>query len=368
MPTLDAILQTLPSKRRKSQEKITPKEGDDVRLRIDEEDNLLLNTNFSVSTCKADPLQGQGEEISPSNLLMSEVQDIMNNPTPTQADIFKVEDSKKRERSGLRLNTNDNLIDINSGGNLIDFNRNKSLPRKAPQHKSGLNYRDPNAPFHNPSRMMPPQNQPPFGNFNPGMPNNMNQNFGPNFAAPFQNFPRPNPNFVNKTWNSASRNPTQNQRMMGVGSMNVNQAYKPKRNLEKKEMGTINSDNEASKAQTYISEDWFSKLEQKGTMKATDGTKNLIDSINHQKNDSFLIELTKKESSNSNHLLEEERTPVAPLLKNFSSDGKTSDKGIKVNDLKRELHLIEKEKEITTEVNFITLIYYRKINLKNQKE
>lgn len=323
-----------------------------------------MNTNSFFDVNKANSLQFQdGKYPSPSNDLISEVQNNRNNPSSIQSDIFKAEDSKKRERSGFRLNANDYLIDINSGGNFIDFNRNKSVPRKAPNHKFGLDNRNSNVPFYHPSRMMSPRNNPPFTNFNPGILCNMNQNFGQNVISPLNN-----PDFVDKTWNSANKNPTQNLRMKGHWNMNLDPSYKPKRKLVKQNMEIINSDNGASKSQNCISQDRFSKFELKGTVKATNGTQNFINPAIHQKDNSFLLELDKKESFNNNHLLEEERTPVAPILRNFSSHGNNSEKDEKLNDLKREAHLLEKEKEINILVILITLSYYRKIRLKRKNK
>lgn len=165
-PSLDSILQSLPSKRKRSKERKPKQESQDVRLDIEDDSQSFFDTPFILETNKSKPLQGQGEEVSITDDFLSNMQKVIDNPNREEIDIFQNEDSKAQERNRQEFNLAEDLVDfgVNPDDNLIDLNKNKSAPRRFIQPNSGFPVKQGNHPYNHPSNMMPGGNLINFGN------------------------------------------------------------------------------------------------------------------------------------------------------------------------------------------------------------
>ncbi|CAI2363508.1 unnamed protein product [Moneuplotes crassus] len=350
-PTIDSILQTLPSKRRKSQQRRTRQENLDVRLEVDDDDQeSIFSTAFNYDTNKSKNLQGQGEEISIPDDFMSEVQKMMDNPQPAQhVNIFDHEDSKVREENNNGFNFAEDLVDFGASPNddLIDLGKNKSA-----QPRSGFPMKQRGRPFNHPSNMMPSYNMPPFGNMKTplGATGNFNPNMNNNFGGRHTNHP------AGKNWNSVHK---QNLVQMGGSPLDMNiqehSSKKKESNFSPFDFDLLDGNN------NYASEDWFDKIDKKDTLKATDGTKEIGSPVNNE--DSFLIELTQQEPSHTNDidssledlidLNQDSNKQSSASQSALSGINQISQSERESKDLQKEIAFIEKEREINKELNYI---------------
>jgi hypothetical protein len=168
-----------------------------------------------------------------------------------------------------------------------------------------------------------------------------------------------------KAWNSASR-----QKQIPMSSLNLlsrregpqpplpkNPIPIPGSGIRKAESGKLAKDENKSEKE-YATEDWFSKVDEKTSQKATDGTQEKeLKSIRHE--DSFLLEINKKTSQDSRidpsladiDMSSPKNEPeIVDFIKKFSDGREEESKNELIKeseDIKKELRFIEKEKQLT---------------------
>lgn len=409
MPSIDSILQMLPSKKFSSREHRTQKDSEDIRLDFEEEIKMSYPTSQNR---ESDGLQGQGEEITLTDAELTDLQQLLD-IAPSQSNQFdlqidSVQKPKERKESSDRIQFTDDLINLNTQkGSLNRKNQNKSIPRHLVNVNPGRNMAMQNQ-LHN-QNTMGHQNHPNLHRpmiqmhnqqrFNPMMatPNNMNQHHNINFGAQFRNAAGPHQNvMMQKQWNSAQRMNNNMMKPVMSGPMPagpyppmVNQPISgnafapPKPNVTAPKM--INQDmvkpaskKEPEKASNpYVTEDWFAKIN-KGTEQATIGSKDGRKSSFIDKEDSFLLHCNSKgsddaeESKQTNSALQDlkiedfsPKSPTrkgdAPLLMRGMSNTSDNNKDSLVReseDIKKELHFIQQEKELVDRVSYTPTQFY----------
>lgn len=234
-------------------------------------------------------MQGQGEEISLTNSDASDLEKLINSKMEKDQ-IFKTayeEDEKENER---RLKVTDDFINFKPNlKSEILLNQNRSIPRQNPRPQSGRNIQQNSEinmgqhsfvgspgfiALNNPQN----QSQTPI---NPNHTQNMIK-----FNQPFANVPPPAFNIqAHKGWNSANKQMMENMRMAHHPYNNpkvVNNLSKPlnpslsnKANIGKnfqKPQRELRKQNSDKHTESYATEDWFAKVDNQPSNKATEGT------------------------------------------------------------------------------------------------
>lgn len=137
----------------------------------------------------------------------------------------------------------------------------------------------------------------------------MSQRLPQNFGGKFKNVPKTNRNIIagQKAWSSGQRPHNPLNRIAG------NFAQGPKPNISNNiptPASGISPPKPDEKAvaknekdmHRYATEDWYLQVDNKGTNNATEGTKDVINSLAEEDDDGFLLQLAKKESSNSDKI------------------------------------------------------------------
>jgi hypothetical protein len=290
MPTMESILQNLPSKRKTSTDHTSNRTTGDVRLNFDDEEIKVSHPTYQNNA--GDGLQGQGEEITLTNAELSDLQQMLDSTPNSQTNTNINSSSRGRDRfeSAGRIDFDDNLINVNPAQNpLARDNRNSSIPRQQLRPSSGRNLRNPNQATNQRSFIAPQQNQMQNMNFNQAQPvipfsqvNNQTQVLPQNFSGYSNVFPQ-NLNLIPIKARSGGPKPYDSNNIPIPRS----KASPPKPD---------------GQAVQYATEDWFSQVDNKGTNKATEGTKDANNMFSDEDDDSFLLQLAKQESSNSDKI------------------------------------------------------------------
>lgn len=395
MPTIDSILQVLPSKKHVDRHHHTKKDADDVRLDFDDEEIKLGHPTYNQNR-ESDGLQGQGEEITLTDSELTDLQNLLDHPQPART-IQAREEPLNRERveSPNKIKFTDDLINIAPREDSSNRRQqNRSIPRHMIKAQSGRNIIAQNVQNNQRSFLNQPYPQNPMINaqtpqgfhMGRGGPINLTQQFPNNFGAQFRNAPQMHPHIhAQKAWNSAHRFQQPNMMpMVPPGPINIPQRAmlqqrfpEPGSGLARPQPNLINKNEEAkvyrkqhsdlSSDQKYATEDWFSKVDKQATNKATEGTNDLIKAeSNSSVEDMFILELNKNLSKDNKidpaladlDLEGRSKSPInqIPLVREFSNnseDNSRMDLVKESEDIKKELHFIEKEKQLTEEMNRI---------------
>lgn len=139
MPTMESILQNVPSKRIANN--TSNRNPGDVRLNFDDEE--IRASNSTNQNNKGDGLQGQGEEITLTDAELSDLQHILDSTPNSQPRTNKRNlkfQGRERFESAGRINFDDNPINMPPENNLLNFDtRNSSIPRALNRPSSGRN-------------------------------------------------------------------------------------------------------------------------------------------------------------------------------------------------------------------------------------
>ena len=389
MPTLQTLKQILPSKKLSNYGVSQRRNEEGIRVNFDEDNSEYTNLTMKYDEDLSQNTQGQGEEISLTDECYDDLQKLLETTNPNKnrgKSPYGVSRRFQQPNANL-IDTSENLLDLktrnNSNRNSKDRNSNRSFSK--PHSGRNMPMRQANMGQNSFLRQYPPpNNMPPRAN--PVTPQNAMMGFPnlgaqipPNMNHKFNNIPPMRPNLqYQKSWNSASRgNPNfpQNAQNMGKTAQNF-----PKKNefnnlidddsgFQRQSSNGANSSglglkmSEGSTNNNYITEDWFAKLDNDGSNKATaNQSKDMYKSTTDKKEDSFLLSLVQdiqdsdkpsspainsdligidlaldksqsKEKNNLINLID----PLSPVNNEVSKES---------TDIRRELNLMQQKKEI----------------------
>ena len=326
---------------------------------------------------QTDGLQGQGEELSLNNSDVSELQKLINSKD-RKDEIFNTGFENEEANKDKSSTSGDDFLNFKPKVKTeISKNQTKSIPRSNIRPQTGRNIQNSEINM-NQRSFIGAQNPSGIQRFhnNPHTP--MNPNLTQNMALnhPFVNIPPPGFNIhAHKAWNSAHKNqleninkgpnpysakivnnfsrpinPSQSQNQVNLGN------WKLKKTIELKKQ----------KSDSYATEDWFAKVDNQPSNNATGGTIDNSHKSTVKKEDSFLLQLSGSnvESSKADEDLSEVfgnplRRPSNPSSPKNLLSLSPKNRGTKPkvdlvkesNELKRELQLIEKEKQLNDLAN-----------------
>lgn len=316
MPTLNSLLQIMPS--RKLSGSNFPDDLESNEVRIDLDDDQLHYTNPSFNKDRLKGLQGQGEEISLTEDGFEDLQKLLQNTEPKDPRAISPYTIPKHDDPKNKMDFASNLIDMKTR-NLSNQNspsRNKkSFNRPASGRNINMMANQPQLDQRSYMGLMPnPRMMNPMTPHNYGMVPIPNINpYPPNSNMRFRNAaPVPANVLKQKAWSSAHRDhsgPPIRHYNQNVTGQPTKEMLMRKEEIKRQFSNDVHTSDAALKisevSNNYITEDWFAQIDKNSSNIATTlknnyqshNNSNAVSQLNLE-DESFLLDLVKHEDSN----------------------------------------------------------------------